>query len=67
MKPHLLEVNSHPSIYTEPLNMAVIDKDNDKDKDKDNYKDNDKDKYKVHRTPNICYIFEKQRVQGYQI
>ena len=46
MKPHLLEVNSHPSIYTEPLNMAVIDKDNDKDKDKDNYKDNCKDDYK---------------------
>ena len=46
MKPHLLEVNSHPSIYTEPLNMAVIDKDNDKDKDKDNYKDNCKDNYK---------------------
>ena len=23
MKPHLLEVNSRPSIYTEPLDLAV--------------------------------------------
>ena len=30
-------------------------------------KDKDKDKDKVHRRPNICYIFEKQGVQGYQI
>ena len=29
------------------------------------YKDKDKDKNKVHRRPNICYIFEKQGVQGY--
>ena len=33
----------------------------------DEYKDKDKDKDKVHRRPNICYIFEKQGVQGYQI
>ena len=40
-----------------------------KDKYIDIYKDKDKDKdkYKVHRRPNICYIFEKQGVQGYQI
>ena len=35
------------------------------DKVKD--KDKDKDKLKVHRRPNICYIFEKQAVQGYQL
>ena len=33
----------------------------DKDKDKD------KDKGKILKRPNICYIFEKRRVQGYQI
>ena len=37
----------------------------DKDKDKDKYKDKDKDK--VLKRPNMCYIFEKLRVQGYQI
>ena len=42
---------------------------NDKDKytDKDKYKDKYKDKVKVHKILNMCYIFEKQRVQGYQI
>ena len=40
-------------------------KDNDKDKYKDKYKD--KDKVKVQKILNMCYIFEKQRVQGYQI
>ena len=29
-------------------------------------KDKDEDKDKVHRRPKICYIFEKQRVQGYR-
>ena len=38
------------------------DKDKDKQKDKDRGKDKDKDKDKVHRRPNICYIFEKQGV-----
>ena len=33
--------------------------------DKD--KDNDKDKDKIHKRPYMCYIFEKQGVQGYQI
>ena len=31
------------------------------------YKDKDKDKDKVLKRPNMCYIFEKQRVRGYQI
>ena len=44
----------------------------DKCKDKgplayDTHKDKDKDKDKVLKRPNICYIFEKQGVQGYQI
>ena len=39
----------------------------DKDKDKDKDKDNDKDKDKILKRPNMCYIFEKLRVQGYQI
>ena len=43
----------------------VEDTEAEKYKDKDT--DKDKDKYKVHRRPNICYIFEKQGVQGYQI
>ena len=38
---------------------------NDKDKGKD--KDKDKDKDKVLKRPDMCYIFEKQKVQGYQI
>ena len=42
-----------------------IYKDIDKDKDKDI--DIDKEKDREHRRPNICYIFEKQGVQGYQI
>ena len=41
------------------------DKDKYKDKCKDKYKD--KDKVKVQKILNMCYIFEKQRVQGYQI
>ena len=40
---------------------AYNDKDNDQDKDKD------KDKDKVLKKLNICYVFEKQRVLGYQI
>ena len=59
------------------------EKDKDKDKDKDKHKEKEKDKYKdkdkhkhkgkekdkdkVHRRPNICYIFETQAVQGYQL
>ena len=30
-------------------------------------KDKDKDKDKMLKRPNICYAFEKQGVQGYQI
>ena len=41
--------------------------DQDKDKDNDKYKDKDKDKDKILKRPNMCYIFEKLRVQGYQI
>ena len=52
-------------------NMTFLscEKYNDKDKytDKDKYKDKYKDKVKVHKILNMCYIFEKQRVQGYQI
>ena len=45
------------------------DKDSEKYNDKDKYKDKDKDKdkVKVQKILNMCYIFEKQRVQGYQI
>ena len=39
--------------------------DKDKYKDKDNDKDKDKDK--ILKRPNMCYVFEKLRVQGYQI
>ena len=42
-------------------------KDKYKDIYKDKYIDKDKYKYKVHRRPNIRYVFEKQGVQGYQI
>ena len=50
--------------------IPVLDKYKDKykepkDKDKDKYKD--KDKVKVQKILNMCYIFEKHRVQGYQI
>ena len=41
------------------------EKDEDKDKDKDNDKDKDKDK--INKRPYMCYIFEKLRVQVYQI
>ena len=47
------------------LGSSGEDKYNDKDKYKDKYKD--KDKVKVQKILDICYIFEKQRVQGYQI
>ena len=30
-------------------------------------KDTEKDKYKVLQRPNVCYIFEEQGVQGFQI
>jgi len=47
------------------------DKYKDKDRDKDKYKDKDrdKDKYKdkIIKRPNICYVFEKLRVQRYQV
>ena len=50
---------------------AYNDKDNDQEKDNDNENDNDKDKDKDKdksaENLNICYIFEKQGVQGYQI
>ena len=41
--------------------------DKDKDKDNDKYKDEDKDKDKILKRPNMCYVFEKLRFQGYQI
>ena len=48
---------------------AYNDKDNDqeKDNDNDNDKDKDKDKDESAENLNICYIFEKLRIQGYQI
>ena len=53
-------------IFSESLSSGD---DNDRDeylqKDKDTH--TDKGKYKVLPRPNACYIFEKQRVQGYQI
>ena len=51
------------------MTFLSCEKYNDKDKytDKDKYKDKYKDKVKVHKILNMCYIFEKQRVQGYQI
>ena len=42
-------------------------KDKHKDKYKDKYKYKDKDKDKVLQRPNVCYIFEDQWVQGFQI
>ena len=39
----------------------------DKNKDKGKDKDKEKDKDKVLKRPNMCYIFEKQKVQGFQI
>ena len=44
---------------------AYNDKDNDQEKDNDNDKDKDKDESAENL--NICYIFEKLRIQGYQI
>ena len=44
-----------------------ISDDNDDDKDKHKYKDKDKDKDESAENLNICYIFEKLRIQGYQI
>ena len=35
--------------------------------DEDNDNDNDKDKDESAENLNICYIFEKPRIQGYQI
>merc|ERR1712055_493609 len=50
---------------------AYNDKDNDQEKDNDNDNDKDKDKDtdkdKSAENLNICYIFEKLRIQGYQI
>ena len=43
------------------------DKGNDQEKDNDNDKDKDKDKDESAENLNICYIFEKLRIQGYQI
>ena len=37
------------------------------DKDKDKDKDSDKDKDNILKRHNMCYVFEKLRVQGYQI
>ena len=44
---------------------AYNDKDNEQEKDNDNDKDKDKDESAENL--NICYIFEKLRIQGYQI
>ena len=41
------------------------EKSNDKDKDKEKDKDKDKDKDKSAENLNICYIFEKLRIQVY--
>ena len=56
------------------MSLAHVDtycplQDNDKDthKDKDKDKDKGKDKDKINKRPYMCYIFEKLRVQGYQI
>ena len=46
---------------------AYNDKDNDQEKDNDNDNDKDKDKDESAENLNICYIFEKLRIQGYQI
>ena len=46
---------------------AYNDKDNDQEKDNDNDKDKDKDKDESAENLNICYIFEKLGIQGYQI
>ena len=46
-------------------NDAYNDKDNNQEKDNDN--DNDRDKDESAENLNICYIFEKLRIQGYQI
>ena len=48
---------------------AYNDKDNEQKKVNDNDKDKDKDKPKDESAENlnICYIFEKLRIQGYQI
>ena len=48
---------------------AYNDKDNDQEKDNDNDKDKEKDKDKDESAENlnICYIFEKLRIQGFQI
>ena len=46
---------------------AYNDKDNGREKDNDNDNDKDKDKDKSAENINICYIFEKLRIQGYQI
>ena len=50
---------------------AYNDKDNDQEKDNDNDndkdKEKDKDKDESAENLNICYIFEKLRIQGYQI
>ena len=41
--------------------------DKQKDNDNDNDKDKDKDKDESAENLNMCYIFEKLRIQGYQI
>ena len=55
------------AIFLKSKELKDTDVEITKDKYKEIYKDIDKDndKYKVHRRPNICYIFEKQGVQGY--
>ena len=51
---------------TEPLLIFDI-KEQPLRPDNDNEKDKDKDKGKSAENLNICYIFEKLRIQGYQI
>ena len=54
-------------ILTVITNTKDNDKDKDKDTHKDKYEDKDNDKYKMLKRPITCYIFEKHRVQGYQV
>ena len=46
--------------------MTFAEKHKDEDEDQDKDKDKDKDKNKEWKRPNMCYICEKQRIQGYQ-
>ena len=68
---HILEkqsVQGYQIGYSQRITRGSYkDRDKDKDKDKDIDKDKDKDKDKVQRILYMWHIFEKQRVQRYQI